>query len=108
MTFPLLNFMWTTPTGASLSVNSIFKGPHDIREIGHLTCFKDFVAQREASPLVSIVRHKSYLEGGTRWDDWRRGDVAAVPPQDVCIFWSAVSDFNEVVPDLKKKKKKRK
>lgn len=42
-----------------------------------------FVAQREARPLVGIVRHKLDVDGRPRRYDGRRGDVAAVLPEQV-------------------------
>lgn len=42
-----------------------------------------FVAQREARPLVGIVRHKLDVDGRPRRYDGCRGDVAAVLPQQV-------------------------
>lgn len=64
-----------------------------------LTCFEDLVAQREARPLVGVVRHESDLEGGSRRDDRRRGDVAAVSTQDIGVFQGAIADLDEVIPE---------
>lgn len=42
-----------------------------------------FVAQREARPLVGVVRHKLDVDGRPRRYDGRGGDVAAVLPKQV-------------------------
>lgn len=48
-----------------------------------LTGLVYFVAQREARPLVGIVRHKLDVDGWPRRYDGCGGDVAAVLPQQV-------------------------
>lgn len=72
-----------------------------------LTGFEDLVAQREARPLVGVVRHESDLDGGSRGDDRRRGDVAAVSAQDVGVFQGAVADLDEVIPEDKRQQQQR-
>lgn len=56
-----------------------------------------FVAQREARPLVGIVRNKLDVDGRPRRYDGRRGDVAAVLPQQVSRLWVPVVDLNIIV-----------
>lgn len=63
-----------------------------------LTCFEDLIAERETGPLVGVVWHESDLQGGARWNDWRRGDIAAVSTQDVGGVRGPVADLDEVIP----------
>lgn len=56
-----------------------------------------FVAQREARPLVGIVRHKLDVDGRPRRYDGRGGDVAAVLPQQVSRLWVPIVDLNVIV-----------
>lgn len=56
-----------------------------------------FVAQREARPLVGIVRHKLDVDWWPRRYDGRWGDVAAVLPQQVSRLWVPVVDLDVIV-----------
>lgn len=63
-----------------------------------LTCFEDLVAQREARPLVGVVRYELDVERGPRRYDWRRGDVAAVLPEEVGRLRVPIVDLHIVIP----------
>lgn len=64
----------------------------------HFTGFEDFVAQREARPLVGVVWHELDVERGARRYDRRGGDVAAVLPQHVSGLRVPIVDLHVVVP----------
>lgn len=62
------------------------------------TSFVYFVAQREARPLVGIVRHKLDVDGRPRRYDGRRGNVAAVLPEQVSRIRVPIVDLDVIVP----------
>lgn len=53
---------------------------------------------------MSVIWDESDLDWGSRRDDGRRGDVAAVSTQNVSGFWGPIADLYEVIPEQNKTK----
>lgn len=74
----------------------------NISETAALTSFEDFIAKREARPLVGVVWHKLDVQRRTWRYDRRRRDVAAVLPKQVRWLWVPIMDLDIVISAKRK------